>query len=127
MIEKLIRMGVAEFIQKVLAGEKYFVGIGLDDINLSSYERYNEMQKYLKSCNHREEPIDLSNSSLRVIIAKNLYLPFVKAIETDFSEANLQGANLCGVIGLEKAINFSDELFKNRTQISQSPRPKRYL
>ena len=52
MEKKLTFMKGEEFVQKILSGERDFSNIKLEqDFNLCGYEKFEEMQKYLKDTN----------------------------------------------------------------------------
>jgi len=93
-----LRLTGEEFIKKILAGERDFKGIILQNFNLSGHELFQEMQNYLKKQDLEKNPIDLSESQLNEVIAIGLFLPFVQAERAhlwraDFSKAYLAAGN----------------------------------
>ena len=86
-----------EFVRKILSGERDFSDINLEqDFNLCGYEKFEEMQKYLKNTNLEENPVIVENSVFRRLDADELYLPFLKANNASFKHAALMGADLKG-------------------------------
>jgi len=84
-----------EFVKKILAGERDFSGIRLEEgFDLSGCEGFGEMQKYLQKERLQKSPIFLENSEFKYLVAHGLYLPFVRGREANFYEANLMEANL---------------------------------
>ncbi|MEM1536099.1 MAG: pentapeptide repeat-containing protein, partial [Candidatus Pacearchaeota archaeon] len=115
MPRRLIYMTGEEFIKKILAGEKDFDGIKLEEgFNLSGHEGFNELQSYLKERGFwdgvEDNPLIISNSKFSYLIAKGLFLPFVEGRNSCFEGANLEGANFSGA-NLEKA-NFKKAYLK---------------
>ncbi len=91
------QMKVEELVNEILSGEINFRGIELPQgANLANYEGFHEMQKYLKSQNLQESPIDLSNSRLIGLYAPTIYLPYSKLEGANFWRAYLRGADLRG-------------------------------
>jgi uncharacterized protein YjbI with pentapeptide repeats len=120
-----------EFIKKILAGERDFSGIKLEEgFDLSGHESYAELQGYLRKAQEsfKESPIILDNSELRHIKANELYLPFVRGREANLKEAdlreaylegaNLKKANLKGAKNLETALHVEDAIF-NKTRVTE--------
>lgn len=94
MVIKLKRMTGEEFIRKILEGERRFLKINLEDgFDLSGHEAFLELQEYLKQQDLEENPIKIFESDFRRITATGLYLPSVKATDTNFEEANFRGAD----------------------------------
>jgi uncharacterized protein YjbI with pentapeptide repeats len=92
-------MSGTEFIQSVLAGERNFTGMALEDgFDLCGHERFTELQDYLKRCDLQQQPLDLSGARCRGLSADGWHLPFVRAANASFREAKLLGANLEGAV-----------------------------
>lgn len=102
-------MGVEEFAERVMSGERDFNNMVLKtnnnrlstcinndpDINLdlTKHDGFKEMQIYLKNQNLRANPLLLNNSRLPRITAEELYLPYVKANHIDLEGTNIKHAN----------------------------------
>lgn len=112
MTYKLTDMKGDEFVKKILEGERNFRNIRLEEgFDLSGHPSFMKMQNYLRresgldtspllgpgyeervSPNHlRESPIDISNSELRHLIARGIYLPYTRGINADLSYSDLSG------------------------------------
>lgn len=109
MPEKLKQMTGEEFVKKILAGERDFSGIELEEgYRLSYYEGFGEMQEYLRGQDLKKNPISISDSKIgsddkfRCFIADGLYCPFISAMNANLENACLRGANLIGA-NFEKA------------------------
>ena len=78
-----IRLEGVEFLEKILAGERDFVGIELPKglLLASFFDAFREVRNYLENNleDLRDNPIDLSESKIEYVRAKDLYLPYVKA------------------------------------------------
>ena len=86
-----------EFVRKILLGERDFSDINLEqDFNLCGYEKFEEMQKYLKNTDLEENPVIIENSVFRRLDADELYLPFLRANNASFKHAAFMGADLKG-------------------------------
>lgn len=97
MEKKLTFMKGEEFVRKILLGERDFSDINLEqDFNLCGYEKFEEMQKYLKNTDLEENPVIVENSVFRRLDADELYLPFLRANNTSFKHAAFMGADLKG-------------------------------
>ncbi|MEM4702983.1 MAG: pentapeptide repeat-containing protein [Candidatus Pacearchaeota archaeon] len=97
MVTQLIPMKGDELVKKILAGERNFSRIKLEEgFNLSNHESFEELQKYLINAGLYLNPIIIDNSELRGVVAKTLYLPFFRGREADLSGADLSEANLSG-------------------------------
>ena len=95
MVEKLFAMEGAEFVQKILSGERDFSKIDLEEgFDLCGYSGFEELQEYLKSSDLEKDPINLKGAKLRHLDADGLYLPFVQANGANLKHAALMGANL---------------------------------
>jgi len=104
---KLTFMMGMEFIIKVLANERNFQRIKLEErFDFNSCEGFGEMQKYLKNADLKTNYLRLSDSDFSYCRACCLFLPHVEArnlklIESDlrgaiFEEANFYGAQMFG-------------------------------
>lgn len=112
MASRLTAVKGEEFIEKILDGERDFRRIRLEEgFDLSQHPHFNRLQNYIrkeaglaiwalsepeprrpKEPNRlKESPINLSNSELRHLIAKGLYLPYTISFNTDFSHSDLSG------------------------------------
>jgi uncharacterized protein YjbI with pentapeptide repeats len=122
MTTQLKEMKGEEFVRKILDGERDFSGIKLEEgFDLSGYEGFEELQRYLKSQPLEKEPIIIHGSILRYVKARNLYLPYVRGNKVslygaDLGEAilwgaDLRGADLRGVINLGQAFNLPYAIF----------------
>jgi len=95
MATQLIFVKGKEFIKKILSGERDFSGIELEEgFDLCGDEGFDELQKYLKKCEFKENPINIEGSKLRHLDADGIYLPFVRAEGVNLKHAALMGANL---------------------------------
>jgi len=84
-----------EFVRKILAGEKDFSRIKLEDgFDLAGYKGFTEMQEYLIKNNLQRNPLLLDSSELIGINAYGLYLPFVRGSYADLRKADLREAYL---------------------------------
>lgn len=93
-IERMAMKG-EELINKILAGERNFSGIGLEcGFNLIRYEGFTEMQNYLKRQDLYKNPIDITGSSLQNICATGLYVPYLAGVGADLRNADLSKAYL---------------------------------
>ena len=94
MANKLMYMKGQEFVQKVLSGERDFSDIELEqDFDLSGDEGFSELQAYFKAADMEENPLIAENSKFRHLDADDLYLPFLKANNTNFKHSTFMGAN----------------------------------
>ena len=92
-----------EFVRQALSGERDFSKTRLEEgFDLSGYESFDELQKYLKNQNLKENPFAIDYSQLKGVKAMGIYLPYVKGREADLEGANLGGAYLGGA-DLERA------------------------
>ncbi|MEM4318499.1 MAG: pentapeptide repeat-containing protein [Candidatus Pacearchaeota archaeon] len=97
MVTQLIPMKGDELVKKILAGERDFSRIELEEgFNLADHESFEELQKYLTNANLDLDPIIMDNSKLRGVVARNLYLPFFRGKEANLWGADLLGADLSG-------------------------------
>jgi len=95
MAERLVAMEGAEFVQKVLSGEKDFSKINLEEgFDLCGYSGFEELQEYLRNSNLEENPINIEGSKFRYLDADGLYLPFVQAKGAKLKHSALMSANL---------------------------------
>jgi len=84
-----------EFVRQALSGKIDFSQIILEEgFNLSGYEGFDELQKYLKKQNFIENPFVINHSQLKGVKAIGIYLPYVKGHVTDLEGAYLEKANL---------------------------------
>lgn len=103
MAKQLVAVEGAEFVQKILSGERDFSGIDLEEgFDLCGYSGFDELQEYLQKADLEKIPINIEGSKLRHLDADGLYLPFVQANGANLKHAALMGANLEGA-GFEKA------------------------
>ena len=92
-----IYMSGLELIEKIVVqGERDFTGILVQDGFKVEGEEGKALVCYLKEKHKRYEkdPLDFSYASLKNIEARNLFLPWLRAIETDFTGACLMGCQL---------------------------------
>lgn len=90
MVKKLKKIKAAEFIKKILAGERDFSGIELPQETKLNSEQTKILNAYLKSQDLKSNPIILRGSCLwKFNTIKGIYLPF-----TDFGEASVQYSDL---------------------------------
>ena len=119
---QLKQMKGREFVTQVLYRERDFQRIELEEgFDLSGYDGFNEMQTYLKKQDFKENPLDITDSKLIGIIARKIYLPYVKGIRANLDRAslyganldgaNLDGASLRGVENLKKTLNLGGAYF----------------
>ena len=93
MATQLVNMKGEEFVRKILAGERDFSRIKLEEgFDLAGYEGFSEMLEYLIKTDLQKSPLILDYSELKGIKAKELYLPFVRGEEAHFEEADLREA-----------------------------------
>ena len=77
MAVQLKYMTGAEFVEKVLAGERDYRGIVLEQsFNLSGYEGFEEMNEYLRKQDFLQNPLDLSRVTWIYVTAQDLDLPY---------------------------------------------------
>lgn len=113
MAIKLKQMQGEEFVKKVLAGERDFSEIKLEEgFDLSGYKGFQTLQDYLKKQGDLiYNTIIIDNSEFKYIKAKGVYLPCIKGVganligadlrlayleEADFGNANLGEADFRG-------------------------------
>ena len=90
MAKQLINMKGKEIIKKILSGERKFSGIKLEEgFNLSGHEDFGEIQEYLRRQELSKNPLNITDSEFRFVIANGIYLPYTLG-----KRANLGGANL---------------------------------
>ena len=84
-----------EFVRQALSGERDFSKTRLEEgFDLSGYESFDELQKYLKNQNLKENPFAIDYSQLKGVKAIGIYLPYVKGEEAYLVGAKLVGAKL---------------------------------
>ncbi len=84
-----------EFVKKILAGERDFSYIRLEEgFNLKAHEAFRELQTYLYNQKFSKEPIILNYSKLEALQAPGIRLPYLQGKEIDLSRANLYKAVL---------------------------------
>ena len=95
IMNQLIYMKGEELVKKILEGERDFSKIELEEgFNFNTAKGYTEMQEFLKNYKNLEsEPLNFNYSKLINIHARNIYFPFVQAIETNFFGSNLRNSN----------------------------------
>lgn len=114
-MHKLVNISGGEFVSKVLNGEKDFSYVNLsDEKDFSKIEGYLEMNSFLKEeYDSKKGEIDVIDMSNSVFVNMNtkmeyegeirgVYLPFVKANNTDFSFSNLEASQFWDYCVLEK-------------------------
>lgn len=100
MASKLTPVKGEEFIKKILEGERDFRKIRLEEgFRLSEHSCFKILHDYIvkeagcvsvQSINHlKENPIDISGSEFKYLVAKGLYLPYTEGSNVDFSYADL--------------------------------------
>lgn len=90
-----IRLSGAEWIEKLLAGERDFAAVKLERYsNLSGHDGFLTLQRYLKDADLAAESIILDNADLTGVDADGLYMPFLKATGACFKHAALMESNL---------------------------------
>ncbi|MBN1472101.1 MAG: pentapeptide repeat-containing protein [Syntrophaceae bacterium] len=95
MTDRLIGMQGVEFIRKVLAGERDFSRIDLEEgFDLCGDDGFDELQEYLKRCDLKSAPINIEKARLRYLDADGIYLPFLRASGAHLKHTALMGANL---------------------------------
>lgn len=95
MAAKLVAMQGAEFVQKILSGEKDFSRIDLEEgFDLCGYSGFDELQEYLKNSDLQRSPINIEGAKLRHLDADGLYLPYLRAGGANLKHSALMGANL---------------------------------
>ncbi|MDP8218298.1 MAG: pentapeptide repeat-containing protein [Candidatus Theseobacter exili] len=95
MSKNLVFMKGAEFIRKILSGERNFSGIELEEgFDLCGDDGFDELQKYLRKSDLKGNPISIEGAKLRHLDADGLYVPFLKAKGVNLKHAALMGANL---------------------------------
>ncbi len=78
----------------ILSGNRKLCSLQLaGENNLNADPRFNQLQSYLKNLS-KDEYLGFSDCDLRLLIAKDIYLPKVKFVNVDLSYANLEGAVL---------------------------------
>lgn len=90
-------MSGLELIKKIVVqGERDFVGVQIPDGFEICGSEGKELVQYLWEKNKKFEnnPLDFSGASLRHLTARNLFLPWLRAVETDFDGASLLGCSL---------------------------------
>jgi len=86
-----------EFVRQALSGERDFSKTRLEEgFDLSGYESFDELQKYLKNQNLKENPFAIDYSQLKGVKAIGIYLPYVRGWVADLKGAHLRGADLGG-------------------------------
>ena len=84
-----------EFVRQALSGERDFSKTRLEEgFDLSGYESFDELQKYLKNQNLKENPFAIDYSQLKGVKAIGIYLPYVRGWVADLKGAHLRGADL---------------------------------
>ena len=95
MAKQLINMKGKEIIKKILSGERKFSGIKLEEgFNLSCHEDFGEIQEYLRRQELSKNPLNITDSEFRFVIANGIYLPYTLGKRANLGGANLGGANL---------------------------------
>jgi len=95
MATNLKQMKGEEFIRKILEGETSFCDIELEEgFSITGNERFAELDSYLRQHISSNRPIVLNRSRLRNVVATRLYMPFLQALETDFSRDMLDNSYL---------------------------------
>ena len=108
MAKQLINMKGKEIIKKILSGERKFSGIKLEEgFNLSGHEDFGEIQEYLRRQELSKNPLNITDSEFRFVIANGIYLPYTLGKRANLGGANLGGAYLwkanLGGANLERA------------------------
>ena len=113
MATKLVLMDGEEFTAKLLAGERDFRRIKLEQgFDFTRHDSYSKIKDYLRKQDFSKNPIDISNSKLRYIIATGLYFQFLKAVNVDLTCADLR-TTFFGQANLEKACLAGANLSEN--------------
>ncbi len=93
MAEQLTPIKGDEFIVKLLNGERSFQNVKLEEgFDFNSHDGFAEMLDYLRTADLKLSPVRLVNSDFSHCIAKNLYLPYVRAQGADFIGADFLGS-----------------------------------
>lgn len=91
---ELKKMSGKELVDKILRGERDFSKIKLEEsFNLSGYEGFNKLQRYLKKQDLFREPINIEHSEFRYLRAERLYMPYTQGNCAFFGGAYLFGAD----------------------------------
>lgn len=115
MTKHFKQMKGAEFIEKILAGERDFSGIELEEgFKLHNHKDFHKLRDYLRNINYGKGPINISESDFRYFQAMDICLRLLNSRKADLSHANLKGAK-----NLNKTINLETALF-NRTRVTAS-------
>ena len=103
-----------EFIEKILAGERNFVGIELEDDGLSGLRDYHRMKGYLETQEDlRENPLRLDCSHLIGVEGLDLNFPYSQFREAYFFGGRFAYANFRGA-------DFTRAHFENQTEFSHA-------
>ena len=117
-----MQMRGEQFVVKVLAGERDFSGIKLEEyFDLFGYEDFPVMQEYLRKADLEKDPVVIDNSDFSYVKARELYLPHVKGKEAnltkaDLVRADLREADLEGVSLIEANLTKADLAEANLTK-----------
>jgi uncharacterized protein YjbI with pentapeptide repeats len=83
-----------DFVRKLLAGERDFSRIKLEErFDLCGHDSFDALQKHLKSCDLKANPVNLDGAHLRGLDADGIHLPFLCAKGACFKHASLMGVN----------------------------------
>ena len=111
MAENLTKVLGEEFIIKLLSGERDFSKISLEEaFDLRGHGAFQELKTYLETQDLKKTPINISNSQVRYVKARGLYLPFTVGRNANLRGANFENANF-GNANFENA-NFGNANFK---------------
>ena len=123
-----------EFIEKILAGERNFVGIELEDDGLSGLRDYHRMKGYLETQEDlRENPLRLDCSHLIGVEGLDLNFPYSQFREAyffggRFAYADFRGAdftrahfkNTYFAYADFRGADFANAHFENQTEFSHA-------
>ncbi len=95
MATQLKQMSGEELVEKILAGERDFSGIELEErFDLAGSKHFGQLQKYLKNEDLRKSPVSIVGSELKYLDARGLHTPYVRGERANLERANLWKANL---------------------------------
>jgi uncharacterized protein YjbI with pentapeptide repeats len=84
-----------ELVKKILAGERDFTGIKLEEgFDLSGYEGFKEMQDYISKHRHDLFPLSFYEAEMKGIKAPGLNLPYVWGTQVNLEHADLSNGSL---------------------------------
>jgi|SRR3989344_2363565 len=91
-----------EFVRKILQGERDFSYVSCPGFNLNAHERFAELQQYLAKLDDLTSVIDITSSDFTGLVASNINLNGLRALDAILKRAVLSGnylfcANFNGV------------------------------